>query len=502
MEKRGGHTMVNGNLALQQQDESNIDSVFMPDSLAYTSVSLADVYANCMRFDASAFNLEAKAAKYKVMHCKYGYSYLWGLNGLVKNASYPGRFKRIYVEKGTKGAVPFYLPSQLTEIYPKPTKYISIKTYKAIGNLDIVLDNILLSRSGTIGKCSISSKTTIGKCYSDDVIRVSCNGRYDVGYIYAFFNTKIGQLILQTNNYGAVIQHIEPEHLRNIVIPNAPEEIKMQIHNFVMDSYDLRDQSNALMDEAEQILYQELQLPPIEELKPEYYDESVDVRNYTTKLSRLNLRLDCSYNTPELAKMRDIVERNCKESIPLENRKLTKSIFTGSRFTRVYVEEKNGIPYLSGKQLLELNPGGNNKKYLSFAKHQKRIAEQLTIKENTILVTCSGTIGKTVIVPKHWVGWAGTHDLIRVEFSDADIVGYIFCFLNSDYGQRALKSLVYGSVVDHIEASHISKVEIPILKNELKQKEINDKVLQANELRYQAYLKEQKAVKMMEELIE
>ena len=263
----------------------------------------------------------------------------------------------------------------------------------------------------------------------------------------------------------------------------------------------MRDQSNALLDEAEKILYQELQLPPIEELQPEYYDESIDLRNFTTKLSRLNLRLDGSYHTPELAKMRDIVERNCRESIPLENRKLTKSIFTGNRFTRVYVEEKNGIPYLSGKHLLELNPGGNNKKYLSFAKHQKRIEEQLIIKENTILVTCSGTIGKVVIVPKHWVGWAGTHDLIRVEFSDADKIGYIFCYLNSDYGQRALKSLIYGSVVDHIEASHISKVEIPILKNESKQKEINDKVLQANELRYQAYLKEQEAIQKMEDVM-
>lgn len=501
MEKRGGHTMVNGNLALKQQNESNIDSVFMPDPLKYTSVSLTEVFANNTRFDASAFNLDAKAAKYKVTHCKYGYSYLWGLNGLVKDAFYPGRFKRIYVEKDIKDAVPFYLPSQLTEIYPKPTKYISIKTYKAIGNLDIVPDNLLLSRSGTIGKCSISSKTIIGNCYSDDVIRVSFNGKYDVGYVYAFFNTKKGQLILQTNNYGAVVQHIEPDHLRSIVIPNAPEEIKKQIHNLVMVSYDLRDQSNALLDEAEKILYQELQLPPIEELQPEYYDESIDLRNFTTKLSRLNLRLDGSYHTPELARMRDIVERNCRESIPLENRKLTKSIFTGNRFTRVYVEEKNGIPYLSGKHLLELNPGGNNKKYLSFAKHQKRIEEQLIIKENTILVTCSGTIGKVAIVPKHWVGWAGTHDLIRVEFSDADKIGYIFCYLNSDYGQRALKSLIYGSVVDHIEASHISKVEIPILKNESKQKEINDKVLQANELRYQAYLKEQEAIQKMEDVM-
>ena len=59
----------------------------------------------------------------------------------------------------------------------------------------------------------------------------------------------------------------------------------------------------------------------------------------------------------------------------------------------------------------------------------------------------------------------------------------------------------YGSVVDEIDDRHLSKVEIPILKNESKQNEINDKVLQANELRYQAYLKEQEAIKKMEDVM-
>ena len=131
----------------------------------------------------------------------------------------------------------------------------------------------------------------------------------------------------------------------------------------------------------------------------------------------------------------------------------------------------------------------------------ERIKKQLEIKENTIIVTCSGTIGKIVLVPKHWVGWVGTHDLIRIESNNLDTIGYVYGWLNSDYGQLLLKSLTYGAVVDHIEAFHIANMEIPLLKNESKQKEINDKVLEANELRYQAYLKEQEAVGMMEEVI-
>lgn len=500
MEKAGGNSMVTGNLAhkLQPEEIVRIDPI-APDPLKYTSVALSEVYSNNTRLEASAFNLEAKAAKYKVEHCRYGYVHLLGACGLVKEASYPGRFKRIYVDNGD--GIPFFLPSQLGEIYPKPSKYISEKTYSSIKGIEIKPNSLLLSRSGTIGKCAISSKTTIGRVYSDDVIRVFFNSDFDLGYVYAYFCTSIGQQMLQTNNYGAVVQHIEPEHLKNIIIPNAPDLIKRKIHNLVVESYDLRDQSNELIDEAERILYEELQLPPIEQLKPTYFDESVNLRNYTTNLSGLNLRLDCSYHTPEILKAKEIIKANCKEFVPLKDKHLSDNIFTGNRFTRVFVDNNNGVPYLNGKQILDLDPNGLDKKYLSFAQHEDRIKKQLEIKENTIIVTCSGTVGKTVLVPKHWVGWVGTHDLIRIESNNLDTIGYVFCWLNSEYGQLLLKSLTYGSVVDHIEAFHIANMEIPLLKDESKQKEINDKVLQTNELRYQAYLKEQEAVKKMEEIM-
>ena len=177
---------------------------------------------------------------------RYGYVNLWSENGLIKSAYHPCRFKRIYVSKND--GKPFYLPSQLTEINPKPTKYISSKTYNTLAGVEVVPNNLLITRSGTIGKCTISSKVNIGKIYSDDVIRVGFQGEFDLGYVYAFLQTEIGQQILQTNNYGAVIQHIEPEHLQNVIIPSAPEALKKEIHELVIASYDLRDQSNDLLD--------------------------------------------------------------------------------------------------------------------------------------------------------------------------------------------------------------------------------------------------------------
>lgn len=486
------------NLAYKSQEvEKEIDYTYLPDKLKFTSVSLTEVFSNKLRLEANAFNLEAKVAKEKVLNSKHGFVNLWSEDGLVDNAFYPGRFKRIYVSK--KDGKPFFLPSQMTEIKPRATKFISPKTYKTLDGVEIVKNNLLMSRSGTIGRCTISSKTNIGKLYSDDIIRVSFKSDYDLGYTYAFFQTDDGQLILQTNNYGAVVKHIEPEHLESIIIPNAPENLKKEIHELIVASYDLRDQSNSLIEQAEEILYKELQLKPIEELKTEYFDDSVELRNYTTKLSDLHLRLEASFHVPSTQAILKSINAQAKEVVYVGDDRISSNIILPGRFKRVYVEKHNGIPFFGGKQLLELSP--SNIKYLSLDQHSKRISEQLFLKENMIAVTCSGTIGKVNIIPKHWENWTLNQHVMRIVPANLDIAGYIFCWLNTEFGKKLITRHIYGSVVDEIDDRHLSKVEIPLLKNERKQKEINDLVLTANELRYEPYLKEQEAIKKMEEII-
>ena len=495
MEKGGGHSMVTGNLAYKlQTKEVEIPNPLAPDPLKYTSVGLSEVLSNNTRLEASAFNLDAKAAKYRVEHCRYGYVHLWGENGLVGNAYVRGRFKRIYVDRAE--GIPFYQPASITDVYPQPARYISENTDVDIDALKVKKGMLLMTVSGTIGNCSIVGRTLDGKVFSHDMLRLTGKKEIDTGYIYAYFKTSIGQQLLQNNNYGAVIQHIEPEHLKNIIIPNSPDLIKKKIHDLVMESYDLRDQSNELMDEAERILFRELNLPPIEDLKPKYFDEHVDLRNYTTKLSRLDLRLDCSYHTPIIQDVVNAIKCNSKELIELGA--VANDIILPGRFSRTYVDSDNGVQFLGGRDLFNLNP--ITEKYLSKSIHKKQIEGELRIYKNNILTPSRGTIGAVVLAPQHFEDKVISDNIINIRVPN-NIAGYVYSFLNTDYGCELIKRHIYGGVVDAMEPSMLYKVEIPLLKNESKQIEINDKVLQANELRYQAYLKEQEAVGMMEEVI-
>lgn len=487
------------NLAYKFQEvEKKIDYTYLPEQLKYTSVSLSEVYNNKLRLEASSFSIESKVAKEKVLNNKYGVVKLWSENGLLESAFHRPRFKRIYVE--TK-QIPFFQPSSITEVYPKPARYISAKTDTDLESLKVKKGMLLMTVSGTIGKVAIVGKKLDNQVFSHDLLRLKGKGEYDTGYIYSYFLTEVGQQILQSNNYGAVIQHIEPEHLQSIIIPNAPENLKKEIHELVVESYNLRDESNDLIDEAEKILYEELHLKPIDKLEVEYFDDSVVLRNYSTKLSELKFRFDGSYHLPQFDTIEQHLEKFAKEIKRVNDKEVSESIVLPGRFKRTYVDSmEHGIKFIGGKQINDLNPV--SEKYLSKAMHNTRIGKELLLHENCILITRSGTIGKVSVVPRHWENWAANEHIIRVFPKTKEVAGYLFCWLNSDYGNVLIKKYTYGSVVDEIDTNHVGDIPFPILKNQQKQKEINDLVLKANELRYKAHLKEQQAIKKMEEILE
>ncbi len=486
---------------IEQQPDIEVKEIDLPDDeIKWCSIDLSEVLNNNNRLEASVFKVEAKHAREELQNCKYGNTLtkLCGTNSFTNEAFYPGRFKRIYLDKN-KEAIPFFLPSQLNEIYPKPNKWISNLTDTNFEQLKPHSNTILLTRSGTIGNCTYVSKTLAGKIFSDDVIRIHVTNEYDSGYIYAFLKTNIGQLLIKTNNYGSVISHIEPKHLENILIPNPPEILKKEIHNLVVKSYNLRDESNDLIDEAEKMLIEELKLPPIEDFKPKYFDNEKGIRNFEVSLSRLNNRFDGSYHIPLIDCIKEHLQKYAETVTNIGDKNVSEEIILPGRFARTYVEEGQGTLFFGGKELNQLEP--SNKKYLSVSVHNNRIEKELKLKENMILVTRSGTIGRINIVPHHWENWVINEHVIRIKPISKDIAGYLYCWLNTEYGEALIKRYTYGSVVDEIDTNHVANIILPLLKNKEIQTKINNLVLEANKKRYEAYVLEQKAIKMVNEKV-
>lgn len=467
----------------------------MVNTLKWTTVTNSEVEQAQFRLEASVFNVEAKKAKTDIEQCKFELVSLCGEDGIA-NVYHRGRFKRIYVEKSD---YPIFQPSQITEICPKPYLFLSEYTLTDIPALRVRKNQILMTCSGTIGKCSIVTNNLNNQIFSHDLLRITAKDVNDTGYIYAYLKSETGQLVLLTNNYGAVIQHIEPEHLYNFKIPYADKEIRQSINDKVLRSFELRDQSNNLIFEAENLLIDALKLMPLDRIKAEHYFQNTDLKNYSVPLNLLDDRLDASYHVPIAMSIMDILLDNASSILTIGNSEISKKIILPGRFKRIYVDENDGTVFLGGKQIYELDP--TNKKYLSVKKHGDRIAKQLFLHENMIAITCSGTIGKVNIIPKHWENWTMSQHVLRVVAKNSDIAGYLYVWLNTDYARVLIERHIYGSVVDEIDDTHLSKVPVPILKDSDLMKKINDLALKANELRSEAYYLEQDAITQMNEKV-
>lgn len=484
--------MVTSNLAFKEKNRIEPEVVVNESPVKWCAVALSDVVARGKRLEASVFDVEAKQAYMLLTHGKYPAVNLISKNGPVEKAYYGGRLKRHYVDETEPGAVGFLGSSEMLDCKPEPVKFMlnDVKT----ADVRVKQGVVLISRSGTIGNVTYVGNTLSKFFVSEHAIRIECKDF--PGYVYAFLKTKIGKLIVCSTQYGAVIQEIEPEHLATVPIPDAPTMLKKKINDLIVRSYELRDESNDLIDQATALLIGELKLPDIDAFDVGLYKKAAPVDTFSVRLSEMSGRLDASYHVPIVDAIIEHLKRYAEEVTTVGDPRISREVILPGRFKRVYVDEGYGRVFIGGKQLYELDP--TNKKYLSNVHHGDRISRQLELHENMTLITCSGTIGKVALVGKHWENWTANQHLIRILPASEDIAGYLSIFLASDYGKVLITRFTYGSVVDEIDDNHVRQIAIPLLKNHTVQKKINDLALEANEKRYQAYLLEQEALQIMD----
>lgn len=461
-------------------------------NIKWRSVRLSEIIRRGKRLEASVFDINAKRARESISGNGFDAKSVCGKNGIA-SAYTCARFKRLWVKHS---AYPIFQPHAIVDIMPKPDGYISPKTNVDIDSLRVQKGQILMTCSGTIGKVAYVSRTLDNKIFSHDLLRINCFDPEDAGYLYTYLKSKTGNQILVTNNYGAVISHIEAKHLENVPIPYADKKIRKRINDLISDSYELRDESNELIMKAEKMLLDELRIESIDQFTGDDFNSFDYVETFNVKLSDMKGRLDASYHIPIAGAIIRHLEENASELTTLGDERVSRGIILAGIFKRTYVDEEYGYPFLGGRDISQLMP--ETEKYLSRSIHKKRYEEELKVSENTILVTDRGTVGTTMIVPRHWENCAVSQNVLKLVPANNEIAGYIFIFLNSKIGECLIKRQTYGSVVDMIDSHRLASVEIPFLKNSNTQQAINNLALEANRKRYGAFVLEKKALQIFE----
>ncbi|MEW5761036.1 MAG: N-6 DNA methylase [Candidatus Thermoplasmatota archaeon] len=136
------------------------------------------------------------------------------------------RFKseNIVVEDPAPGLEKYYTPSAVLQEKYDSAKYINIskatkKQLATIAAIRVKKGDIVITRSGTIGRVAYITSRLHNAIVSDDMIRVRIPDEQKRFYVFAYLQTQFAQDQMKRNEYGAIQQHLEPNHVADILIP-------------------------------------------------------------------------------------------------------------------------------------------------------------------------------------------------------------------------------------------------------------------------------------------
>lgn len=347
----------------------------------------------------------------------------------------------------------------------------------------------LITRSGTIGRMAYVRADMAGLACSEDVLRVVPSPeRIPPGYLYAFLSSRYGVPLVVSGTYGAIIQHIEPEHIADLPVPRFASAIEEAIAAKVNAASQARAEAVTLLHDATQRLHHTLGLrapTPIATLpKP-------DVTPVSS--SAFQDRGDAYYYGARNADSRAAFDRLAV------NRRLGEvaEVFIPGIFKRLYASDPQyGSPYITGGDVFELAPTSD--KFL-----MTRVAAEyrLLLKRGMIVVQeagqLGGLIGRSVMVGRHLDGFSCSNNMIRIVPEDDIDGGYLFALLSSEHGVRLLSREAAGSSIPHTDESRVKNILVP-WPSRAERETIGAPAIQARDLRDQACVWEQEARDMLE----
>lgn len=408
-----------------------------------------------------------------------------GRKGLV-NA---GRIKRLWVNDQQHG-IRFLSSSDILKADLSDLQFISKQAARANPKLLIKSGWTLITRAGTIGRMAFARPDMDGLACSEDVLRVIPDAeKIPPGYLYAYLSSKFGVPLVVGGTYGAIIQHIEPEHIADLPVPRLGAAFETRVHDLVQRAASLRVEAGRLLQGVGARFDSLVNWVAMNERRE-------SPRISLVNASLLQRRLDAQFHDPLVRAVRSRLESENHTTIG----RWCSRIFLPGIFKRIHVEDvEYGAPYYTGATLFWLEP--QPKGVLS---RKTSLFEQVRMDEGTILVQAfgqeGGLTGRAVWVGRHLAGATTTHMLVRLSAPTRDETAYLFGFLQSDAAYRQIASLTYGGSIPHFDENGIASVVLPLLPaNE--RREVSEHVLAAVRNRDDALDAEREARALVEDAI-
>lgn len=128
-----------------------------------------------------------------------------------------------------------------------------------------------------------------------------------------------------------------------------------------------------------------------------------------------------------------------------------------SRLKGIQVSPEFGTPFLAATQVFDVRPVP--RKWLALARTSD--AANRFVKPGTILVTCSGSVGRPTLAYSVHENILISHDLLRVDPLDERNCGWLYAYLHAPQTRAMAVGAHYGHIIKHLETSHLDALPVP-----------------------------------------
>lgn len=136
-------------------------------------------------------------------------------------------------------------------------------------------------------------------------------------------------------------------------------------------------------------------------------------------------------------------------------------VWMPGRLKGVQVSHEYGTPFLAATQVFDVRPAP--RKWLALERTAD--AANRFVKPGTILVTCSGSVGRSTLAYAAHAGALISHDLLRVEARATSDWGWLYAYLHAPQVLAMATSAQYGHIIKHLEVEHLNALPIPNIES-------------------------------------
>ena len=445
------------------------------------------------RLDCGPYMSGAMEARELLRKLPVRKDHLQSLTGGISGIVNAGRITRLWVDDDEHG-YPFLSSSDILQADLTNISHIAKSVARQNSQLLIKDGWTLITRSGTIGRMAYSRADMNGMACTEDVLRVIPDVNVvKSGFLYAYLCSRFGVPMIASGTYGAIIQHIEPQHIADLPVPRLGA-VEEHAHNLIQAASDLRVEASDLLRTAGSLVNEQFVFP--EKLALSHRVFSCSVATSTQVLKRLE------------ATFHDAVAQESDCLIAGVSRKdefstLGISISETGRIKQVFVDAEYGAPFLTSGEIFR-----QRYEPIRFLSNGLLPDEsEWATQEGDLLLARSGQvggiIGRGVWADSRFAGGCVSVDVLRLGAQNSQILpGYLYAYLFlTDVGYRQLIRTAAGSSIPHLSAPDVSRLLIPRCDSAL-ETQINELVWNAGRNRAEAQEKEDGAVALVERTIE